>query len=134
MFEGLIGTAEFNFRHDQRRIVAIELIHLEEALAGRNDITGLVDEAALTKCHQVPGVLQRDSLFPLETADSVQGGAFDGQEALFSSDPHADRPPGFMGDIPLGNPITADRFLLESVRHHPEFAFGFDMHHYISQD
>ena len=72
VFEGLIGTAEFNFRHDQRRIVAIELIHLEEALAGRNDITGLVDEAALTKCHQFPGILQRDFLFPLETADSVQ--------------------------------------------------------------
>ena len=28
----------------------------------------------------------------------------------------------------------AYRFLLESVRHHQEFAFGFDMHHYISQD
>ena len=65
LFEGLFRAGEFDLSHHKASIIAMEFIDFKDMFVGLYQPTRLVDNAWLTKVHQLLSISQRYLLFKL---------------------------------------------------------------------
>ena len=113
--ERLLFGLQLDFGDDKPFVLSMKHVYFPRMIPFRNQVTLFVDDARFAQREQRLGVVQRDFLFELVSAQSLfVRRAFDGQKSGFVPDADAHRPAGLRTDVALHNVRDVGRLFLEA--------------------